>query len=240
VATGMIGNPHRPKWTGMDRFTGTILHSIEYKNPEPWSGQRVLVVGVGNSGAEIAAELAESGAEVSISIRAGAHVMPLVLFGVPIQYWSLLLERLPRGIREGLARFSGTITRLRRGPPVLPVPSWSPLEKPPVIGFRLPEAIRQGKVTLRPDIQSFETGSVLFVGGERAAFDAVILATGFRASVGFIAEKFERDARGFPKSAGVRCTDLPCCWVMGHRYAAVGALANIRRDAALLAKELCP
>ena len=238
LATGLISNPYRPNWPGMESFGGEIFHSVAYRNPQSWIGKRVLVVGVGNSGAEIAAELAEAGVKVTISIRTGAHVMPLVLFGLPIQYWSMVLERFPKVMREALAGMTGALNRFRKGPPALPVPPWSALDRPPVIGFKLPQAIRAGKVRLHGEIERFGPGKAIFKDGAEEPFEAVILATGFRASVGFIQERFEKDERGFPRTEGVRCVDLPHCWVLGHRYAAVGALANIRRDAKRLAREI--
>lgn len=237
LATGIISNPIRAKFPGMENFSGTVIHSVEYVNAERWRGKRVLVVGVGNSGAEIASELTRAGVSVSISARSGAHCMPLVQFGVPIQYWSAVLEKLPRRIQDGIVRLSGAATRLRRGPPVLPVPPWSPLDKPPVIGFALADAIRARKILLHPGIKQMGPSVVVFEDGTEKEFDAIILATGFRASVDFIEDRFECDKTGFPGTNGVRCSTLPNCWVLGHRYEAVGALANIRRDAIALQKE---
>ncbi len=238
LATGIISNPVRATFPGMEHFSGTVIHSVEYRNAERWKEARVLVVGVGNSGAEIAAELARAGVSVSISVRSGAHCMPLVQFGVPIQYWSAILEKFPGGVRDTIVRLSGAMTRLRRGAPVLPVPPWPPLEKPPVIGFALAEGIRSGKIALHPGISRAGASEVVFADGAEKEFDAIILATGFRAAVSFMEERFESDRVGFPVSDRVRCSTLPNCWVLGHRYAAVGALANIRRDAMRLREEI--
>lgn len=238
LATGIIGNPTCPRWPGLESFRGTIVHSVRYRNPASWKGRRVLVVGTGNSGAEIAAELGRAGVATGVAVRNGAHVMPLLLLGVPIQYWSHVIERLPRPVRQALAKTVGVAGRVLRGRPVIPRPPWSPLDRPPIIGFGLTDAIRSGQVTLYPEIRGFTERSVTFIDGREAPFDAVILATGFRAAVEFVEGRFATDARGFPAANGVRCADLPGCFVIGHRYAAVGALANIRRDAALLAREM--
>ncbi len=235
LATGIISHPVSPRWPGLESFRGTLIHSVQYINPSRWKGQRVLVVGTGNSGAEIASELGREGVATGIAVRTGAHVMPLRLLGLPVQYWSHVIERLPRPVREGLARATVAIGRLVRGHPVIPLPPWSPLDRPPIIGFGLPDAIREGRVALYPDIRAFSQTSATFADGREAPFDAVILATGFRAAVDFLKAPFEPDRRGFPASVGVRCIGLPRCYVIGHRYAAVGALANIRRDAGLLA-----
>lgn len=163
--------------------------------------------------------------------------MPLRLLGLPIQYWSHAIERMPRPVREVLARITSTAGRLIRGRPVIPLPPWSPLDRPPIIGYGLPDAIREGRVTLHPEIQSLAPRAVTFADGRVERFDAVIAATGFRAAVGFVRERFTTDERGFPATNGIQSTELPECFVIGHRYAAVGALANIRRDAVLLAKK---
>ncbi|MGH2570260.1 MAG: flavin-containing monooxygenase [bacterium] len=235
LATGILSNPVRPRWPGLDGFRGTVMHSVGYKNPSHWKGRRVLVVGTGNSAAEIAAELGRAGVATGIAVRTGAHVMPLRLLGLPVQYWSHVIERLPRSLRELLARTTAAAGALR-GRPVIPRPPWSPLDRPPIIGFGLPDAVRSRLVTLHPDVRAFAERSVIFADAREEAYDAVILATGFRAAVEFVRDRFTADARGFPAAQGVRCTDLPGCCVIGHRYAAVGALANIRRDAGLLAR----
>jgi cation diffusion facilitator CzcD-associated flavoprotein CzcO len=235
LATGILSNPFTPRWPGLDGFRGTVMHSVGYKNPSRWIGRRVLVVGTGNSAAEIATELGRVGVTTGIAVRTGAHVVPLRLFGLPIQYWSHVIERLPRPVRELLARATAA-AGVVRGRPVIPRPPWSPLDRPPIIGFGLPDAVRSGLVTLHPDLHAFGDQSVTFADGREEPYDTVILATGFRAAVGFLREKSRTDARGFPAAEGVRCSDLPRCCVIGHHYAAVGALANIGRDATLLAR----
>src|SRR5262249_46830708 len=82
VATGFFDNPYRPVLPGQETFGGQVLHSAAYRNPSSVAGQRVLVVGLGNSGAEIAMELADAGRDVSLSVRSGVSVVPRELFGV--------------------------------------------------------------------------------------------------------------------------------------------------------------
>src|SRR5712692_197888 len=71
VATGIVANPKRPQLPGEERFAGRIAHSVTYRRPDPYRGRRVLVIGVGNSGAEIASEIARAGGRVSVAVRAG-------------------------------------------------------------------------------------------------------------------------------------------------------------------------
>ncbi len=81
VATGIAHAPYRPSWPGMEAFGGGILHSRDYRNPEPFAGKRVLVVGFGNSGGEIALDLAEADVDVTLAVRSPVQVIPRDLLG---------------------------------------------------------------------------------------------------------------------------------------------------------------
>src|SRR5205814_10366097 len=71
VATGIVANPKTPHFPGQDRFAGRIAHSVAYRRPDAYAGRRVLVVGVGNSGAEIASEISRVGGEATAAVRSG-------------------------------------------------------------------------------------------------------------------------------------------------------------------------
>jgi cation diffusion facilitator CzcD-associated flavoprotein CzcO len=147
VATGIVSNPRIPDFEGREQFVGRVMHSIEYRRPTELVGRRVLVVGAGNSGGEIASELARAGAKVTISVRSGAHVVPRDFLGIPVQYLSLPLRPLPRAARNAIAGVFAKLTALRRGRPVLPRPAYGPLDAIPLIGFHLVDAIRDGLVS---------------------------------------------------------------------------------------------
>jgi cation diffusion facilitator CzcD-associated flavoprotein CzcO len=236
VATGIMANPLVPDFAGYDAYEGRVLHSVAYRNAAPFAGHRVLVVGVGNSGAEIASELAASGTHVSIAVRSGANVVPFTLLGVPIQYHAALVQRLPPAARALVVRAVGGITRLRRGPPVLPVPAAGPLDSVPLIGFHLVDRIRAGQVAMRPGISRFTRSGVRFMDGSEEDFDDVILATGFRAALQPLGGLVETDQRGFARRHDrIRSAGHPDLFFVGQNYDATGGLANIRHDARLLA-----
>ena len=86
----------------MADFTGSVVHTETYKNPQPYVGKRTLVVGCGNSGAEIALDLAEQGVDVAMVVRGPVHVVPRDLWGRPSQETSILLSRLPVAVRDAL------------------------------------------------------------------------------------------------------------------------------------------
>jgi cation diffusion facilitator CzcD-associated flavoprotein CzcO len=238
-ATGIIANPLVPAFPDRDRFTGRVLHSVEYRRPGPFAGRRVLVVGVGNSGGEIASELARAGVDVTIAVRSGANVVPLTLFGIPIQYVSALVRKLPRPAQDAIVAAVGGVTELRRGPPVLPRLAHSPLDAIPLIGFHLVDEIRAGRVHVRPGIERFTESGVRFTDGAEQPFDDVILATGFRPAIDALRDVVRVDARGFALRTGrVNSADCPSLFFVGHNYDATGGLRNIARDAPVAAQHI--
>lgn len=231
VATGIASSPVIPALPGLAEFGGRVQHSIEYRRPEPFAGRRVLVVGAGNSGGEIAAELARVAAPVSIAIRSGVVVVPREIAGIPSQYLGMLIRRLPRALAAPIVAMA---TRLRaRGlPPSLPRSTASPLDELPLIGMHLPNAIAARTVHVRPGVVGFTAEAVRFADGTEARFDEVIMATGFRAALEPFEGLVQRDNRGFARRIDrVTSADQPDLFFVGHEYDASGGLANIRRDA---------
>lgn len=232
MATGIASNPRRPRLAGEESFRGAILHSSEYRRPDAYVGQRVLVVGVGNSGSEIASELARAGARVSVAVRSGANVVPRELAGVPIQYLAHWVRKLPRRWQQRVVALVAKITERRKGPPVLPRPSHGPLDAIPIIGFNLTDAIRAATVAVRSGVERLTTNGAVFTDGREEAYDAVILATGFTAALAPLAGLVRTDARGFAlRTDGVASADQPRLWFVGHNYDATGGLYNIAHDA---------
>jgi len=238
IATGIAASPVLPHLPGQDDFRGCVRHSIDYHRPEPFAGRRVLVVGAGNSGGEIAAELARVAAPVSIAIRSGVVVVPRDIAGIPSQYLGMLIRRLPRFLAGPIVA-TATRRRARRLPPSLPRSSASPLDEIPLIGMHLPDAITAGTVVVQPAVAGFSTDSVRFADGTEAPFDEVILATGFRAAIEPLGGLVTRDARGFARrSDRVTSAEQPDLWFVGHEYDASGGLANIRHDGPLAASRI--
>jgi cation diffusion facilitator CzcD-associated flavoprotein CzcO len=233
VATGIMSNPRVPEFEGLSDFAGGTRHSISYRNPEPFRGKRVLVIGAGNSAGEIASELGRAGIDTTVAVRTGANVVPLQILGVPIQYWSVMVRKLPRKAQEAIV----AVIRKASGPPVIPRPPYSALDSIPMIGFRLVEAIRAGQVKLRRGISHFTRDGCHFEDGAEERFDEVIFATGFRAALQFASPLVNVDARGFAvRSDRVTSADHPNLFFVGHNYDSAGGLYNIRRDAPLAAE----
>jgi cation diffusion facilitator CzcD-associated flavoprotein CzcO len=186
VATGWADFPYSPTWPGIETFGGDILHSTKYHNPTPFGGQRVLVVGFGNSGGEIALDLAEAGVEVALSVRGPVCILPRDLLGIPILALAIAQQRLPARLVDTL---NAPIIRLAVGPIEklgLKRAAKGPRQmveedgRIPLLDVGTLAMIRAGKIAVRPNIKTLAPKTVAFVDGRTEAFDAIILATGFR------------------------------------------------------------
>lgn len=239
MATGIVSAPRMPSIPGRERFRGRVLHSVEYRRPAGFQGRRVLVVGVGNSGGEIGSELANFGAHVTMAVRTGANVVPRDLAGIPIQYVVFAMRGLPRRVRQEFARMVGRVTELRRGKPVLPKPPYGPLDAIPLIGFHLVDAIRAGRIAVRPSVAEITETGVRFTDGVEEPFDDVILATGFTPALSALGDRVRTDAKGFAlRTDRVTSVDQPGLYFVGHSYDSTGGLYNIRRDSVLAAERI--
>ena len=237
VATGIVANPRIPRFPGQERFDGRVVHSVVYKRPDPYVAHRVLVVGVGNSGAEIASEIARAGGRVTIAVRSGANVVPLTLAGLPTQYVAYWVRKLPRAAQEAAVGLVRLLSELQRGKPVLPRPAHSPLDAIPVIGFHLVDAIAEGLIDVRGGVAELTADGACFSDGTADRFDHIILATGFGAALEPLGALVQVDAKGFARRRDrVVSLDQPALYFVGHNYDATGGLYNIQRDARLAAR----
>ena len=100
IATGWADFPHRPTWPGSDVYTGAVVHSTGYSNPAAFAHKRVLVVGFGNSGGEIALDLAQAGVDVTLAVRGPVQILPRELLGLPILTWAIAEARLPARVAD--------------------------------------------------------------------------------------------------------------------------------------------
>jgi len=185
MATGAYGKPKTPAVKGQDTFPGVILHSYDYKTGADFRGQRVLVVGFGNSACEIAIDLVEQRASASMTVRSAVNVIPRDILGVPVLELSLLLQHLPARLADRIAAplvrgVIGDVTRL--GLERMP---YGPIEqivrdgKAPVLDIGLVRLIREGKVCIYPGVDRIDGATVRFADGRAAEFDAIVAAIGY-------------------------------------------------------------
>jgi putative flavoprotein involved in K+ transport len=137
-------------------------------------------------------------------------------------------------------RSFGRVAASLRGPsPLPPPPSRPSCPRVPIIGLALADALRAGRIALRREPTAFADDTVRFADGREERFDAVILATGFRAAMGLLGAAVTRDACGFARRLDlVTSADRPGLFFVGHNYGLRGGLLNISRDGPLAARQV--
>ena len=244
VATGWADFPHSPKWPGVESFTGSIIHSTAYRSATPYAGKRVLVVGFGNSGAEIALELCEAGVDVTLSVRSPVCIVPRDLLGMPILGFSLaqrfLPARLADAINAPILRLAvGSIETLGLRPADKgPIRMIKEDRRAPVLDIGTVKKIRDGEIKTRGDIESFFPEGVRFVDGRFERLDGVILATGFRPDLRALLPdtKGVLDAKGEPLVSDGPCAE-PGLYFVGAIPSATGQIRQISIGATCVAAD---
>ena len=234
VATGIMSSPVLPDFPGKSSYTGPMSHSSKYRRPDEYLGRSILVVGIGNSAAEIASELANAETEVAISVRSGASVTPRSVAGIPTQYFGLALSWLPISMQRRIVRGTGRIGGLlRHRTASLPMkPASDRCQDAIVIGRAILDHINAGRVQLLPGVAELNENGVRFTDGTEWVGDAVILATGYRAAIEWMGGYGARDGCGFAdRRDRVRSMNHPDLYFIGHNYDGRGGLYNIRIDA---------
>jgi indole-3-pyruvate monooxygenase len=245
IATGYNRVPNIPRSPGQDTFPGSIIHSREYTNGERFRGKRVLVVGFGNSGAEIALDLAEHGARCAVAVRGTVNVVPRDLLGIPVTVLSLALRRLPPRVADAMSATSRRLTigdlasaGLARSD-VGPLVQIAERRKIPVIDVGTLNRIRAGDIAVRKGVESFNGAEVRFADGMREQFDAVVLATGFTTGLPALLPDHTSvlDAQGCPRECG-REAAIPGLYFCGYNVSATGMLRQIRLEAMAIGREI--
>ncbi|BFO22432.1 NAD(P)/FAD-dependent oxidoreductase [Streptomyces sp. KM77-8] len=234
VATGFNHTPRVPDWPGRDSYGGELLHASEYRGPKPFAGRDVLVVGIGNTGAEIAVDLVEGGASrVRLAVRTPPHIVRRSTAGWPAQYSGVLVRRLPVRLVDRLCRVQARVALPDLSDRGLPLPGSGLYSRVlegaiPVQDVGLIDAVRKGTVEIVAAVEGFGDGEVVLADGSRIGPDAVVAATGYtRGLEGLVGGLGVLDARGRPVVHGGRTPGLrPASTSPASRTRSAGTSAN--------------
>ncbi|MFD7530333.1 flavin-containing monooxygenase [Streptomyces sp. NPDC059849] len=246
VATGFNHTPRIPDWPGRDTFTGDLVHACDYRNPAPYAGKDVLVVGIGNTGAELAVDLVEGGAaRVRIAVRTVPHIVRRSTAGWPAQLTGILVRRLPVRLVDRAGRLMARAAVPDLAAQGLPRPDTGLYSRVkdgaiPVQDVGLIDAVKRGRVVPVAAVESFDGDAVVLAGGDRITPDAVIAATGYRRSLeGLVGHLGVLDARGRPVVHGARTPkQAPGLYFTGFTNPISGMLRELALDARKIAKRV--
>ncbi|WP_225410622.1 flavin-containing monooxygenase [Stigmatella hybrida] len=233
VANGHHWDKRIPAYPGV--FTGKSLHSKDYKNISDFDGKRVLVVGSGNSGCDIAVEAATYNFESTISMRRGYHFLPKTVLGIPTAevdrpWFPMFAQKL----------FLKTMLRLTNGSNEkygLATPDHNLYDYHPILNSQLMYFIRHGRISPKPDIEKFENKNVYFKDGTQKEIDTLVWATGFHASLPFLDRKFFEWENGYPKRvANMMAPGIANLYIFGLVQPRGGAGPLISEASRLLAE----
>ena len=245
IASGNNQHPKTPRWQGQEAFKGEILHSIEYKIGSAYKEQNVLVVGIGNSGGEIAVDLVEHGARVTISVRGQVNILPRDILGVPILKTIMRLTQMPMAFTDQVRSALFRIFCYNLPQYGLTRPSYDPITqtnrfgKLPLIDKGTVALIKKGKIKIHPGIASFTPKGVLFKDGTEKHFDTIILATGYRPRLdtflGMDKGILDEDGRPLKRSC---ITDIPGLYFCGFTVSSGGILSAIGEEAIQISQHI--
>jgi putative flavoprotein involved in K+ transport len=240
IATGLSNVPFTPDWPGAGAVE--IIHSAAYRNAAPYRDRRVLVVGTGNSGAEIAVDLAEGGAsDVLLSVRTPPGIVRRDTLGVPSQLFGIASSHLPAGVADriaaGIRRVAiPDLASLGLPAPARPYSAFLERRVIPIVDVGLAAAVKEQRVRVVPALASFDEGVAVLADGTRVAIDAVVAATGFRTGLEpLVGHLGVLDERGRPLVRDVEePTAVPGLHFLGYEITLGGTL----RRAGIEAKQL--
>lgn len=187
VCNGHHWRPKMPDFPG--KFNGEMFHSRNYRSPDDFKGKNVLILGVGNSGVDIACDVASVATNTFLASRRGAHVIPRHLLGRPTDQWTTpFFSRFPFSVQCHLFSLVVWLSRGRQSSYGMPVPPTPILAEHPTLSTELLSLIRAGKVKPKAVVERFNGAEVIFVDGSREKVDVLIYATGYRISFPFLDE----------------------------------------------------
>lgn len=257
IATGANRIPVIPEWEGKNTFTGEIIHSSQFKNARDYAGKHVLVVGSGNSSAEIASRLAEHAASVTMSIRTPPQILPKSIYGIPLIGIGVWTKHLPMALVDGLLGFLrrtmiGDLSAYGLPSPAMPMSEQYAINNVvPILYYPFVEDVRAGRIKVAgtiqriagKDVEVFSTVSATpDNGGSTTTLqpDVIVAGTGFRTGFSELIQIPDiTDDKGRPKvTSDQEFPDAPRMYFIGHVNPLSGQLNQIRQEADKITRKL--
>jgi len=256
VATGGSRVPVVPQWQGASSFAGRLLHASAFRSPEPLRGLRVLVVGCGNSGAEIASRLVPHAAEVPCSVRTPPHLLPRSVLGVPMAGWGLVLRHLPAAWADSLMLGLQRVVFGNLAHRGLPLPctrlsvKFGETNVVPTLYEDFARHVRAGGIRIVGEVVRFAgeemeveasvRGAGAGAGTARLRPDVVVAATGYRSGLRELIDVpglvDDRDRPGV--TSGAEHPQAPGLFFIGQSNPLTGQLREIRLESRAIARAL--
>ncbi|WP_080239889.1 flavin-containing monooxygenase [Spirosoma rigui] len=245
VATGYNRIPNVPDLPGQRAFRGIIWHSREYRNGAPFRDENVLVVGMGNTGAELALDLLEHGARPFISVRRPINIVKRDVLGKPAQPTAIFLSRFPNWFYDLVTGLSqqftiGDLSKYGLGKPDHPASFDTRRGRIPVIDLGTLDQIKAGQITVVPGIERVNAKTVTFTDARELPFDAIILATGYRPGLAPVlgddlAARILNE-KGYPRQLWFTTPDLRGLYFLGFTTPLTGIIYNLSIDSKKIAE----
>lgn len=257
VATGGAHTPVIPEWVGAETFSGEIIHSSKFKHAKTYAGKNVLVVGSGNSAAEIASRLAEHAKSVTLSVRTPPHILPKSIFGIPLVGIGLATRYLPAAWVDGLLYvlrrlFIGNLTQYGLPFPVTRVSQqFARTQVVPILYYPFVDDIRAGRIRVIGPIRKIEGQTVHALNSVEAKpsdqqneialnVDVIVAGTGFRTG---LTKLIQIPGITSPDDRPVvlgeqEFSDAPRLYFIGHVNPLSGQLREIRLEAGKIARKI--
>jgi cation diffusion facilitator CzcD-associated flavoprotein CzcO len=243
IASGSNTEPVTPSVPGIETFRGKVIHSADYVNAKPFAGQSVLVIGMGNTGAEVALDLSDAGARTSISLRNGVHIVPRDLFGIPIQIVAMLATSvLPPKALDALFPVILDLALGNLSKHGIKRPKQGMLQQVassariPVLDVGTVRKISEGAIKITPGISEVTEDGAVFNGGRTSKFDAIIFATGYRPNYrSFLAADDIKTLNDGTRGGEYRDSTI---YFVGFKNLVTGLLREISREAVGIADSI--
>jgi cation diffusion facilitator CzcD-associated flavoprotein CzcO len=250
VASGRFGKPYTPEILGIDAAACDVLHAHDFHHAESFAGQRLMVVGNGPSGVDIALELVPVAVHpVLLSIRSDIVISRYYPFGLPDSVWHMLARLfVPKHWRKRVLDkivFQGYRDADQIGLPLAPNRTDRKGTSAPIRGRDLIDSVKVGSVKVVPGLTRFDEAAVELTDGSRYELDSVILSTGYRPAIGYLDIQYEPDVDGWPRrttddieGGSTEVLGYPGLYLVGRFYRGLGPLHNIRNEARTAVQEI--